>query len=600
MACNKCTIAYGEFTPKHLTEEQRLTCDSCNKAIALINKHGLESVQCYLKDIEIWLAQRTAIKSGEKIIAVNWDLMKGINRIEHDNLIAEVVLRLGYEDEEFTGRDEINLLCGNVVGLLIDDLKNHIKFNSKGYLVSLMTMLEQNTYLSITTINWFRNDYKNKALFQGQNNHEVGNALIETFSLLSVTDDRKFRTIYREFEELIASDKQALQLAIEIVSDHQNANDFPVQNSALDAERLLQYARAIYQVLHMRDEANEKILSLNKIYCDSKGNIEVIREEDSITQYENFKSLFFELFPSPNGVGDLYESSEQDFDELCLKYFGITHKQIAQLGESLFNFYPKTDLFLIGSNEYFQKLINYSIGIEVKETFLNMFIRDATSKTNYNIGSKARPLRKCLIPIGENIFICPVSIFIFSVSGTYLDILNGGVDLKPLDDELQNVYKKVNTQFEKKVAEQLKVHLSPAVVPSIPQKIPKFGGKGFVFLPRELDVVMLYNQQLFILECKNLDMKFTPKSLGNEIQRIRKKFSGKMAQNIEAVKENWESVLQYLGENPNDINRHEPVGVIVTRELTISSVITGVDYPVVPYAKLVESIETFINTMTWK
>jgi hypothetical protein len=596
MACKSCNLDDFCFDPKLLLADTNGLCSDCKYISKLINEFAESSLQQYVMDLDLYLHSIGPVKKGEGIAFINYEVIND-SRINPDSLIAEIIKRFGLENTTYVGNLEIKTICNQLIGLLIDDFTYIFVTNPRGYFISLLTVLEYNTFITLMTMTWLYN--KNDLTTEGIITEDrFLKTIIDTFEMIKL-NDRMFKQIYPMWQSQIAEDKIALQIGIEIINNYINKEN--ENNNLFSTDKTLQLIntlRAISKVIIVRDMALNKLLVTNSIRINQDGIIDVVDKMNTIEQYNKIFLSSIDYFSNSNKE-NLYEKYLLEFDKLTKAHLGFPLSYLHKLSSELLLQYKDSDCFLIGDKEYYFKLLEYLLKCKRNESIsiLNLLINEPVSIFNYiSCERGTRPLRRSLFKVHKDKYICQLSLLGYSVTGLYLDILEGKVDNKPLKSNLSKVYKKIATEFELSIYNLLRDNLSHYVKHNIEQKqIPNLITNGFVSLNGEIDILMLYKQRLFIIDCKNMSFKFMINSIRNEVNKLKKisskdTFANKMNTNINIIYENWESVIQFLGVDPLTISRKQPVGIFVTNGFSITTSIDGLPYPVIDSLKIIDWI----------
>lgn len=170
----------------------------------------------------------------------------------------------------------------------------------------------------------------------------------------------------------------------------------------------------------------------------------------------------------------------------------------------------------------------------------------------------------------------------------------------PFQKELFTIVDKyVHKKFESDVILHLKNNFIDAFIKGDIEKdnmVPDIeAGRGFLQLPGQIDIIMLYRNKMFVIECKDIGLKYTPKSILNEVYRFRKignkSFQNKLSNKVESVYNNWDSIVAFLGvSSENKIQKHMPISLFVTDTFSVAAIEKDLPSPVVPFQKLIEWI----------
>ncbi|MFB9277979.1 hypothetical protein ACFQMJ_13630 [Cohnella cellulosilytica] len=413
----------------------------------------------------------------------------------------------------------------------------------------------------------------------------------------------KFNSIYKEWENVLAFDKQAFQYGIEIINYY--SKKVPDSNAPINPIKfgqLIATIRAIFHILHMRDIACDGILSDKKLFIDADGFLGVNHKID----HDSFSNSYVETLVNRR-TSAVVDSIAVQFNKVCQTYVGVEFDDFPKLADLVIKSYTNSNEFLIGSISFFKMLIVdlLSISDENAERLLSVFLNEH-DKIDFAISTADREyrlLRKCLILIRDDIIACPVSLFSYSSMAFYLDIIDNSLPDSPFKRDLFKITSQIHEQFETDIAQLLRETFEGAVIKNNIKKeneIPLLIGKGYVVLSGQIDVLAFIHGKLFVVECKDNPFKYNAKAVGNELNKFRKVSKGsyqyKLKNKIQDIIDNWESVMNYLGvTDPNTVAKHEPQGLFVIDSFSAAQLESDLPYPVITFADLSRFIQESIN-----
>ncbi|GAA0782166.1 hypothetical protein [Hathewaya limosa] len=592
MGCSECNT---NFKPSILIEKNEQTCKTCKKIKDFIEGSINSSFQIYHVNLQKKFNMIAPTFTGNELISIN---PKFIDMgLTEEDIFIDIINYLGIKNTYYTDKKAIKNICNRIMGLIIDKISDLIWINPKGYLLALLNALEYTVHLTFVTVGWL-ND-KNNNIEVEEITDNFGRMIIKSlkfqrdFNFLG-----NFEHMYKEWEGVLSFDKYALEYGIEIVtylSGEKQLNEEKVNPN--NFEKLLITIRAMYTLLYISDNACEN----KELIIDEQGNI-ITKEKNN---YKEISKLYVECMTDKK-ISDLDVATRNKFNRVCKKYIGISLDDIFQIINGLKKHYINSDEFLIGSIDYFQKLIKHLLACsddEAEKFLLNLV---ATKNDNFVYATATslrdnRPLRKCLILIENNKVICPVSLLEFSLIGLYTDIIHATLPESDFQKELYTIVSKyIHEKFELDVMLYLQENFTGAMIKRDIKEnvIPNIKtGKGFVQFSGQIDVMMLYKDKLFIIECKDIGLKYTEKSLLSELHRFskisNKSFQEKLNTKSAEVYENWDSVIHFLGVPiGKKVERHMPISLFVVDTFSIAATEKNLPNSVVPLAKLIEWINS--------
>ncbi|WP_157872804.1 hypothetical protein [Desulfoscipio gibsoniae] len=591
MVCFQCT---DNFQPSFLVSESAQTCKKCKKVKDLIKYSTNLSSYIYSINLQNKFNMISPSFNGNELIYFNPKFIdEGYTEKE---VFLEIIDCLNLQNTYYNNVKIITNVCNQMMGLIIDRINDLISDNPKGYLISLLNILEYNLHLTFITISWLSDKENNIIIEEITDNF----ARVVINSLKFQRDYNflgRFEQIYKEWEGVLSFDKLAFQYGIEIVtylSDKKQINNSQID--PINFKKLIATIRAMYELLFTCESAYEH----KELIIDKKGNISTKKTNN----YSEIAKKYVDCMINRK-VSSFDIKTINKLNMVCKKYIGISLEEISKIIGGLQNHYVNSDDFLIGSVDYFQKLIKHLLQCSDKdaEKFLSILMSARTNNFIFATSTSLRenrPLRKCLITIEDDIVACPISILEFSLIGLYLDITYATLPKSPFQKELFTIVDKyVHKKFESDVILHLKNNFIDAFIKGDIEKdnmVPDIeAGRGFLQLPGQIDIIMLYRNKMFVIECKDIGLKYTPKSILNEVYRFRKignkSFQNKLSNKVESVYNNWDSIVAFLGvSSENKIQKHMPISLFVTDTFSVAAIEKDLPSPVVPFQKLIEWI----------
>lgn len=461
---------------------------------------------------------------------------------------------LGNEKKVISDKNEIFNFINKLRIQLEVKLYNLVLQNPIGYLVSLYSMLDYNcqfTPLLMETINKKLDANE----FKDENIKIFANSI--NFVRKNVNEEH-FKNLLIHVENIIATDKQALQKIINyILSYKMEFSNLNIQ-AIIEVEDIIELARSIYFTLSIKQEIFSNIERTKLIV--SKGKI-VISSETQIlsTITGDFYDLLSNSFPSnfefDTDVNKIMrETLGVDSDIINTAITKHIEEEIHYPGmmffdkEGLLNFL--TDFFIIDANNA-KKIY--------KELVLDGFnLTKIPSDVSLNEG---RLLRQSILKLDKDLYICTEAIFIFSLGGILADISDGKISNEILKKELFKYIHEMHLDFEKKVASLIIENFSYELVES---NLPENFFTEFE-LPGEIDIIILKQGVLFVLECKAFSLKSNLNDMLNEVKKVKstnykKSIQQKLKSKIDILEKN-----RHFLENKFGFKIDKFEGIIVTK-----------------------------------
>ncbi|NSL46435.1 NERD domain-containing protein, partial len=147
----------------------------------------------------------------------------------------------------------------------------------------------------------------------------------------------------------------------------------------------------------------------------------------------------------------------------------------------------------------------------------------------------------------------------------------------------------INEEFEVEIYELLKNSLSKKIL----YNFTKIGSKPpFIEPPGQIDILLYYQYNLYVIECKNYDLKTNIPSVANEVKRIQNDEIGKLEKKVRFVKENLRSILPLIGVDILEADSIENVtGLFVTKNFSVGELLTN-QLPIINYSSLIDWIKS--------
>lgn len=212
MVCFQCT---DNFQPSFLVSESAQTCKKCKKVKDLIKYSTNLSSYIYSINLQNKFNMISPSFNGNELIYFNPKFIdEGYTEKE---VFLEIIDCLNLQNTYYNNVKIITNVCNQMMGLIIDRINDLISDNPKGYLISLLNILEYNLHLTFITISWLSDKENNIIIEEITDNF----ARVVINSLKFQRDYNflgRFEQIYKEWEGVLSFDKLAFQYGIEIVT----------------------------------------------------------------------------------------------------------------------------------------------------------------------------------------------------------------------------------------------------------------------------------------------------------------------------------------------------------------------------------------------
>ncbi|AWV34455.1 NERD domain-containing protein [Paenibacillus odorifer] len=566
MACSKCSFRENTFHPNYLMFNPD-ACVDCKQVFQKIEEIGPLSIRAYSYNLH------------GQILFSNYEDFKKI--------IADVVQRTGKTGQVFTEKDDILVSLSHFIGSLVVDLQNLLQKNLSVSTLSLLTILEYNTFLTSVHMMWFLHTYK-KNIETDAAPDQLGKFLIEYLNQLKDINDELCRSTYLKIQSSIAHDKAAFQLAFKICSKLSNYSTNDDLFNTIDEGNIIQIiriSRAIQYLIDYLERIQDGIIELTTMNCDDSGFLHFLLNEQSKGEQMIYADNFIDSMGGDFVSGKPDNVSTQ-INKISRKYIGFSTEQLAKLSEKLFETYSNGDEYLVGSIEYFQELIQFLLqGSQIQSQKLIEHLTHIKGPTEFSWFVN-RPLRRSLIPVYKNIIACPVNVFQYSIMGLYSDILSNEVDHPDFFKDLQKYKERIDNQFEQAVCLHLNILIpnAKAIWNVNSCQIPIVGTKNKLVLPGQVDVIMIHENKVFVIECKNFAYRLSSKQMLSELRKFRKE-ELKLGLKAEIIEKNVASIAAFMG-LPTYIS-YEIVCIFVTKNYTFSTARGEGKYPIIPIDNLI-------------
>ncbi|MEH6946212.1 nuclease-related domain-containing protein [Bacillus sp. JJ634] len=502
--------------------------------------------------------------------------------LDPDPLITNHVKKLDLTDAEYNGRGEITEVCNKILNSLIEDFQELTKQNPMGYLICLLTYLERSVLGTFASFTWIHDKLRHNELVTNEK-YEFGKVLSDSFLYLFEENNDRFNGVFKNWEGFLGLDKFSFEITLEIVCD--SLKNLDSSSNIVNKEKALEYSRAIGTVMHLRDNANNEIFSLPSLTITNEGLLQQNKVENFEDKFLEFQEANIHWLINKSEKKHISSSNLNRINRICKAHLGFSLDEIVELATSLLNYYD-SNTWLISTLETFpgkiQKFFNKDA--EDIKRLLSSMVREP-GDNNYLISKRpSRPLRKSLILYYNDWFISPSSIFYFALNGLYNDIIDGTVDNEELLSQLERVYQNIDNEFEVEIANKLRQELEAPTIHNV-EKI-YIDTVRFKKPPGQIDIICMFKDTLFVIECKNFPFKYNTQSIGNEIKKTKTTFSYKLQKKIEFVEENLDLICRDLTVDKTKITKVS--GIFITNNFSFAQIIDGINFPVLNQTNLLD------------
>lgn len=468
----------------------------------------------------------------------------------------------------------------------IDSLANNYCIE---YIMILLRLLEYNRYLAHNLMVWSRNKENDFISTIKQVDDPFSKNL-----LLFLEQNKNEKDIYRtfqHFEYALAISQGGIETVIERVyylfATKSTPNDYRLTNIQEKHINELFNICFLFQIINslkiqytIGEFAKENLIVTQEGISLKKGEshrenpyldyYNYITNKEEFTQYSVFSNTCLN-----NEIKKYYGLNLDEMSKLLsgCKRENLTETFVADK-QGLVNFVCSNTNFSISEVKLF--IDNMVFGLDRNE-----FIIDTPNKC-------CKASRKCLIDIC-GIFIFPYGLFRTSINNIILDFVTGDSCYADLEKKLLANMQKRNKKFEIEVYNKL-LELPNAFVKNNVQNIPDDNGK--FILSDQIDIILLYNNLIYVIECKDMPLKITSRKVSNAENKFKKEYSSKLKNKIKEIEVNINKrvLLRFMGDNNELFINSEVKGLIVTSEYFDPSK-DIIEYPTIVWTQLIEYLK---------
>lgn len=514
------------------------------------------------------------------------EYINSVQILTYNNIIAEIARENSYINIVMDNKN-CNQYLYAILGCLYDRLIDLIHNKELEYCISVLSMLEINRYYAKGITLWSR-----KQEFE-TNNDNLFDAIIK---VLNADGYEEGAENYLYFDNLFAKDKNALETIFPQIYkkiDLDNAIQNKLKISDLNIGLLLNLAIAILYIFNIIDEFKRGDLKNEKIEVDSNGNFLFCCKNSTDKKIEYYNYIL--------KSGDSYVSRYIDkMNNVMEKILGFSEANINVIIDSLNDF-----LGLCG-NEYIVEEKEKLIKLLASKSKMN--IKNINKMINYLIYQlpqtpydgkthfEDKITRRSILNI-NGILLVPLGLLKTGIINIYMDVTNNQISDPILKKSLNEVYALMNSEFEEIVFDKCKRDIQYKFIQkNVQQKDIKIG-EVCIELPGEIDVLLLYEDVLFVFECKNIATRTTYDMINSlRIDLIsdykNTSFQKKLKFKIDRLKDNIEVVEKFVG-TQNTIR--DVTGCIVTKGFYFKPIVAKNSvYDVISWSELTDWVNRYI------
>ncbi|UZW13042.1 hypothetical protein OSC52_14445 [Clostridium pasteurianum] len=586
MACKHCVPDINKFDIKDLSEDHVCNCSICGKIIEFSKYKDILALPYYKGNI--------------------FNLFYKSDYLNYRKIIKKYASYLGFQNMKFKG-EEISSCMWKILGLMLDDLNKIIDKNTQELMIVIYSWLEYSTFLTQDTVVYLDQLYQDN-LKPLASQDEIANRILQILYTIRNTDVELFSQMYKTWEEFLTLEKLAFQRVLQMCTRKIIKSKLQLEQTDRfiininKVEEILDLCRFTNELLLTCEQIKENLIRFNEIKFDGSGSIEFIEDDSNVLSYKDIADQYIKTMSNVTPT----ECTGEDhmiidkIDEISKKYIGIEATKLPDLSEKITDVFYLNDKFLIGNKECFIRLIEkiVNIGTEKATTLFDLLspAESISCGSMFEFIHSERAMRKCLLPITDDVFICPVSMLKTAFGTIYLDILNNIVDNDDFKNELKKPTKDMDLAFEVQIMNKLIEQIPDIIIKhNVEQNSIKdiYKKSKSVSLPGQIDLLIIYKDILIVVDCKNLDLKLTTKEMKSELLHFYGHVK-KLENKINTIQNNWESTAMFMNIEGNKISKEKVRGLFVTRTVSIGSTRLNYKYPIVSAGNLVDYIKQLV------
>lgn len=594
MRCKDCENKKEKRTFEDLLLDKCNECDHCSKIKSHIERFSMISVSRYETLIISSVIKITPIYCDSKMVVVNAKQVEVYDYNARDYL-KSICKIYGFCGLSLEKKEEKYRYLNGFIGLVYDEFYKECGGQKEEILVMLLSVLEYNRFLTLGLILWLmkgKNIIDNKSAALDiilQTLYMVKNMAKHVGDISLLTN---YEELYCKFENLFALDKMALEYGIEALEYKKDVMCNGLSHKkVINIERIIQMLRAIAVLNYYKIELTEGRLKNCILQIDDEGDFlfDNIMPDYSIEYVNEMQKR------SPE---DIYEEYESAINKILKSYKGFDLADIRKIMYVIQDKCSIGDEFLVGDEESWIYCIMNACECEYKTAtqIMREFVFEINKEKIFSerTRNESRAMRKSIFKYGDE-YISVVNLLTYALGNWMLYTVSGEVSDKKLKSKLQKIYNKIDLYFEESVYTNLKNSLKVKTIRKniTPEEIRDEDGN--INLPGEIDVLLYFCETIFVIECKNIDLKSDPKASANEYSKLIKRnkgsFQDKLSRKVAAIEKNKKNVLKYLGTEEDYSIVKRVAGVIVVKSFTDACINKSEGFEVVMANDICEWIE---------
>lgn len=494
---------------------------------------------------------------------------KYFRKLNNEEIICKVIKKLNIAGNTYYKNDK-SIILYKILGELYQELDNLVANNKMGYILSIMSMIEYNRYIATVIVAWARG----KRDIQSTDN--TANVLVQILNSKEHNDRAQANSF---LDRYFATDKNSLEIIFNRIFNLTTSDDNnkikQIDNHnihSIKIDELIEISRAIVTVYSMINEFVKGIYINCDLIINDDNYIEVPfpRKEETIRHFNHIENKNSSMHSQK--TIDKFNSVFEDIIGVNIKELFSIHESTAKLNKLML------DQFIIGDFDFWSSIISEESNVDinkVKKLIIFMTFKYCDDYLSSKTVFLTKITRKSIFKI-DDILVSPLGLFRTSLINIYHDLLYKNVDKEIIGDfnmeKISSLWGRLDEEFEEFIFNELKTKIPKAIVKkNIQQKDIKYDDEK-VELPGEIDVIVLYNKNIFVIECKNIGLRTVFDRINStridfESLKKKKSFQNKLLKKIDILSEynNKLILANYLGDKENKYN-NRPIGIIVTSD----------------------------------
>lgn len=567
------------------------SCNRCKQTAATIQRLSLISKMNYEEIIKNGILKETPIYDNGCLITANTIKFK-FDDFNGESYIYEICEILNLAEGEIYDKKEKYSIFNMMIGKIYDDLYRACSGTENGTIILLLTALEYNRYITLGLVTWLKGANLTEAI-----NDSLVRCIIQTLDMYksfpNVMQQNfiNYESLYCDIERLMAIDKLALEYGIEAIElKREKLFNCDITNKDSNFKKIIQILRALCIINNLKIEYTEGRLKDRALSIDKDGKL--IWNYMSIDYSSEYVS---EMKATQNEV--ITDKHIKSINRILNNYKGFNIETIKKIINTVQSNCEIGDEFLIADKTSWLIVIQNScscsreIACKIFEEFVYKVDKEKVFSERTRI--EYRAMRKCFYEY-DNRYIAVVNLLSFCLQNWIVCMYAREIEDENLKKKMQVIHDSINTEFEKSVYCQIKDELKVETIKwNVENKEINYG-KKVIELPGQIDVLLYLNKKIFVIECKNLELKSDPKSSANEYNKLtktgNKTFQDKLHKKINIINQNKIEVLDFLEVTGVENEFVEVIGVIVVKTFTDASLVDTENYEVVTASNICEWI----------